>query len=282
VEPLFEVLDAKIDTKELRTRVRTGFGEFMSRLALITPPQNELISGDYERIYFHHVRKTAGTSIVFAFFSLSGSDPRNIERMLYWCSFARLGGMRFVEHNATLIQRGRYFFAASHFPSYVALPPKDGTFAFTALRDPVKRVASLYRYLKSENADEGFTFRAQPMERSWASGSFDQFLDVLPREELLQQLFMFSPTGDVSETVDTLGKLDLVMHTEEIQKGVAQLEALTGIKLDVGHKRSTPSDSQTIPEHALERARSMLSSEYEMLRQLSSSHSLGDLGPHGE
>ena len=128
--------------------------------------------------------------------------------------------MRYVEGNPTLIQEGRYFFAASHFPSYVARPPQHRTFEFTVLRDPVKRVVSLYRYLRSAESDNGFIFKAPANERAWADAGFHAFLERVPREDFLRQLYMFSPRGDISETVEVLGNLDLVMRTESIGSGV--------------------------------------------------------------
>lgn len=267
LESTFERMDALVDTHVLRSKVRTGIGESLSRLALLTPPGNEALLGDFDRVYFHHVRKTAGTSIVVAFYALSGANPRDIERSLYRYAFIRTGGIRFVGLNAQLIQGGRYFFAVSHFPSYVARPPKDRTFAFTVLRDPLKRAVSLYRYLRSPDSDEGFTFRAPPVERSWAQGTFGDFLDLLPEEELLRQLYMFSPTGSVSETVATLGGLQLVMHTDSLDAGIELLEQRTGLSLKVGRERVS-SASLEIPEAELARAREMLEPEYEMLGQL--------------
>jgi hypothetical protein len=267
LESAFERMDSLVNTRALRSHVRTGIGESLSRLALLSPRPNEQISDEFDRVYFHHIRKTAGTSIVVAFFALSGSDPRKIERRLYRYAFTRAGGMRFVGPNTRLIQGGRYFFAYSHFPSYVARPPTARTFAFTVLRDPVERVVSLYRYLRSQDSDEGFTFRAPPSEQFWAQGTLGRFLDRIPQTDLLRQLYMFSPTGGVSETVDTLGTFHLVIHTKTLGAGVEILKKRTGVTLDVGHQRVS-SASIEIPQSQLDRAREMLEPEYEMLHQL--------------
>jgi hypothetical protein len=271
LESTFERLDSIIDTRPLRSSIRTGIGETLSRFALVTPRPKERVFENFDRLYFHHVRKTAGTSICVAFFALSGYDPYMIERRLYRYAFTRTGGLRFVGPNKQLIQGGRYFFAASHFPSYVARPPSKGTFSFTVLRDPVNRVVSLYRYLRSADSDDRFTFRAPLVEQSWARGTLGDFLDHLPEPELLKQLHMFSPTGGVSETVDTLGKLQFVMYTEELAAGIQLLRERTGLKLDVGRERVS-SASMEIPQSQLDRAREMLDPEYEMLRQLNSVH----------
>jgi len=177
--------------------------------------------------------------------------------------------VRFVGYNPPLIQGGDYFFATSHSPSYVARPPVTGTFSFTALRDPLRRITSLYTYLKNEKSDEGFTYRAPSAERSWAKGSFGEFLDAVPRTDLLQQLYMFSRDGGVSETVDVLGRMNLVMHTESLSAGIDVLRESTGVSLEIGHERTTGAATLEFPEPELDRARALLAPEYEMLRQLS-------------
>jgi hypothetical protein len=260
-------MDAVVNTQPLRSGARTALGRTLSVIAELTPRPKEQLRGEFDRIYFHHVRKTAGTSLVFAFFSLSGADPHSIERRLFWCSFARVGGVRFVEGNPALIQDGRYFFAASHFPNYVARPPRHRTFEFTVLRDPVKRIVSLYYYLRSAESDNGFIFKAPAYERTWADGSFREFLERVPREDLLRQLYMFSPSGEVSETVDVLGNLQLVMRTESIDAGVEALCEMTGLRLDVGHQRTTLVSEEIAPAE-LDEARERLEPEYEMLRQI--------------
>ena len=255
------------DVTHLRTRVRTAAGEVLSRIALWTPLPKETLEGAYERIYFYHVRKTAGTSITMAFFSLSGEDPRRVERRLFYTSFVRTGGIRFVEHNAQLIRGGRYFFGASHLPSYVAQPPARGSFTFTVLREPLSRVVSLYRYLRSSDADQGMVFGMPASERAWAKGSFSEFLDCVPRKHLLRQLYTFSSTGSVAETVDEIGRLSLVLHMDSLGDGLASLQRLTGLRLDVGHERAS-SDEGMISDDELDRARTMLAPEYEILGQL--------------
>ena len=135
------------------------------------------------------------------------------------------------------------------------------------LRDPVKRVVSLYRYLRSAESDNGFIFKAPANERAWADAGFRVFLERVPREDFLRQLYMFSPRGDISETVEVLGNLDLVMRTESIGSGVEELQDMTGIGLDVGHKRTTLASEEFTPEE-LEEARERLEPEYEMLRQI--------------
>ena len=256
------------DVVHWRSRIRTSAAEVLSRTAQLAPRPNEVLDGDYQRIYLYHVRKTAGTSISMAFFALSGRDPRKVERKLYLFSFVRSGGIRFVEHNAQLIRGGRYYFGVSHLPIYEARPPARGTFAFTVLRDPLNRVISLYNYLRSTDADKGMAFGAPEAERAWARGTFGEFLDRVPRDDLLRQLFTFSSSGATDEAVDEIGKLDLVMRTESLTEGIDALSAATGVRLDVGHDRASTSSGVAISESELDRARSLLVPEYDVLAQL--------------
>jgi len=78
---------------------------------------------------------------------------------------------------------------------------------------------------------------------------------------------MFSPDGRISETVDTLGGLQLVMFTEELKSGIDLLNQRTGLSLTVGRERVSTA-SMAIPQQHLDRAREMLDPEYEMLRQM--------------
>jgi len=256
------------DVVLLRSRVRTSAAEVLSRTAQWAPRSKEVLTGDYERIYLYHVRKTAGTSISMAFFALSGRDPRKVERKLFLFSFVRSGGIRYVEHNAQLIRGGRYFFGVSHLPCYEARPPKRGTFAFTVLRDPLSRVVSLYKYLRSSEADAGMAFGAPAAERAWARGTFGQFLERVPKEDLLGQLFTFSSSGTVAEAVEEIGSLELVMRTESLSDGIEALTVATGVHLNVGHDRASTSRGVAITESELDLARTLLVPEYAVLAQL--------------
>jgi Sulfotransferase family len=251
-----------------RSRIRTSAAEVLSRAAQVAPRPNEALDGGYQRIYLYHVRKTAGTSISMAFFALSGRDPQKVERKLFLFSFVRSGGIRYVEHNAQLIRGGRYFFGVSHLPCYEARPPARGTFAFTVLRDPLSRVISLYKYLRTTDADKGMAFGAPEAERAWARGTFGEFLDRVPREDLLRQLFTFSSSGTAAEAVEEIGQLDLVMRTESLAGGIDALSAATGVHLDVGHVRASTSSGVDITESELDRARNLLIPEYDVLAQL--------------
>jgi Sulfotransferase family len=230
-------------------------------------PHNRWRHDEYCRVYLYHVRKTAGTSIAFAFMRLAGSDPHRIEHKLSRFAFAQSNGYRYVANNAALISGGSYFFAYSHEPAYQVNPPTVGTFKLTILRDPIDRVVSLYRYLARPEADLTFSLVAPLEERRWAMEGFDRFLDQIPRRHLANQLYMFSESLSVDEAVDHLNRLDMVLRTEQLDRGLRYLESILNLQLSVGRERSsrlsfTPTDTQR------NRLYDLLKPEFEMLRQI--------------
>lgn len=230
-------------------------------------PHIEWRHGDYRRIYLYHVRKTAGTSIIFALMRLARTDPHFIERRLSLFGFAQSHGYRYVANNETLIHQGSYFFAFSHQPAYIIDPPKVGTFKFTILRDPVERVVSLYRYLASPEADSSYSHKAPIEERRWAMEGFDRFLDQIPRRHLTNQLHMFSKSSSVNEAVNCLNQLDLVLRTEYLDRSLDGLQEALDLRFSLSRERSsllpfTPTDVQC------NRLYDMLMPEFEVLRQI--------------
>jgi Sulfotransferase family len=233
-------------------------------------PNGAWYHAEYERIYLCHVRKTAGTSIAFAFMRLSGTDPHLIERRLSRFAFAQSHGYRYVAHDETLIREGRYFFAFGHAPAYVASPPTSGTFKFTVLRDPIDRVVSLYRYLACPGADSPFSFTPPLAERQWAMEGFDRFLDLIPPEHLTNQLHMFSRSSSINQAVDCLSNFNMVLRHEQLNEGLDRLQRALNLNFSLGRDRAsllqfTPSDAQR------DRLYDLLSVEYEILRQIDTS-----------
>jgi hypothetical protein len=230
-------------------------------------PHLEWRNGDYSRIYLYHVRKTAGTSLVFALMRLSQRDPHLIDQRLSRFYFAQSHGYRFVAHNEALIRQGSYFFAYSHLPAYSIYPPEAGTFKFTVLRDPIERVVSLYRYLASPGADSSYSLKAMVEERRWATEGFDRFLDQIPLQHLRNQLHMFSKSSSVDEAVNYLNQLDLVLRTEYLDRDLHRLQEALDLRFSLTRERSSllrfaPTDAQR------DRLHDLLIPEFEILRQI--------------
>jgi hypothetical protein len=255
-----------MDHQGSRTTLRRRAGNCLWALSALLP-HTEWRSDEYRRIYLYHVRKTAGTSIAFAFMRLADADPYLIDNRLSRFAFAQINGYRYVAHNAELIHQGNYFFAFSHFPAYVVDPPEVDTFKFTILRDPIDRVVSLYRYLACPDADSPFSLGAPIEERRWAIEGFDRFLDQIPPHHLTNQLHMFSRSLSVNEAVDYLNKLDMVLHTERLNRDLTRLQE--ALNLHFMLRRERPSLLPFTPTNAQrDRLNDLLTPEFEMLRQI--------------
>lgn len=253
-------------TRIPRPVVRVGRNMFWTASALV--PHFKWRSGNYKRVYLYHVRKTGGTSVIFAFMRLSGADPHLIERGIARHTFAQANGYRYAAgDNIALLRRGNYFFGFCHQPAYAIEIPED-TFRFTVLRDPISRVVSLYRYLASPSSDSSFYLKAPPAERRWAMGGFDVFLDQVPRSHIANQLHMFSRSGSVGEAVDRLSRLDMVLRTEQLDLDLRRLAQALNLELSLTNERTSllPFSPTSVQ---LERLQILLADEYEMFRQMS-------------
>lgn len=219
----------------------------------------------YERIYHFHIRKTAGTSLNFAFRNafLDGfSSPRNEEAMLRknWTVHA---GRVYVTHNKYLLERGDYFYGDGHAAFHeLRLPAK--TFMITIVRDPIKRILSHYRMLVHwKNNDVSHPARSQ--EEGFIGNSFSDFLDRVPRAHLMRQLYMFSKTFDVAEAVDNIKKMNFIMVTEDFSEHLRHLGTLLQIDLRSYSEKSTYGAVE-LTERDRDRLVRVLEPEYALLK----------------
>jgi hypothetical protein len=222
-----------------------------------------------ERIYFHHIRKTAGTSLARSFLALGGEDPMILEHRMKESFFTRAtsNGLVFVTvmgmDRPEVLRDGNYFFGWSHLTAR-ALPLPERTFTFTVLRDPVARVVSYYRYLVAGDSDEE-PFRLTNEERAMAEGGFSAFLGRIPTQDLFAQLYKFSETLDVDEAVEGLRQCSMVLTTERLQEGVADLSRRLALPLVVRRDRVTRQVAEPVDEKFLVVLRERLQPEYEFM-----------------
>jgi len=153
----------------------------------------------------------------------------------------------------------------SHIP-YHQLDIPDGTFTFTCIRNPVRRVLSHYKMLLAYQ--RGGPFRPDlEKEAQWLGDSFDHFLDNISKEHLLNQLYMFSNSFSVDAAFNNISKLSHFFFTEAFDKGVAALSAKMGLPLQPIHIRKENVDFQP-GESDLARLRLMLEPEFELYERL--------------
>ncbi|MEL7069947.1 MAG: hypothetical protein AAGN15_15010 [Cyanobacteria bacterium J06581_3] len=197
------------------------------------------IAGNYQRIYLVHIRKTGGTSINNMFLSVSGIPHESIRQQLIAAPRHRIvhSGYVFVGWNRDLINKGDYYYGFSHIPLHeLNLPPK--TFTLTCFRDPAKRLLSHYKMLmgyKINNVDHPCMLE----EGKWLGTSFREFLDRIPREHLLNQLYMFSSRFDINEAVEAVRDLSYYMFTETLDQGIAKLNERLSMELIPFHSHKS-------------------------------------------
>ncbi|MGH8920351.1 MAG: hypothetical protein ACRD0H_18805, partial [Actinomycetes bacterium] len=192
----------------------------------------------HERVYQYHIRKSAGTSLVYAFFALAGEDPPEVERRLPARHFTTSGSSVFVEHDKRLSNRGNYFFGSSHIPAW-DLDVPEGSFTVTVLRDPVDRVRSLWKYLRDPGSDTGYAFPAPPEQRRWAADGFEAFLERVPAFHLLNQIHMFSRRGSVDEAAAQIRALSCVLRTDRFADDLSRLGQALRLPLTARSERKT-------------------------------------------
>lgn len=214
------------------------------------------LGGRWRRVFHHHVRKTAGTSLNAAFWALAGLDLAHLGQR----QKARGRGLTIVRHDLRRIARGDWIYANAHTAAYeVTLPPDTCT--VTILRDPVARLRSLYRYLlwarddpRAGELDPYYTSLQE--EAAWLGASFAEFLERTPPRHLERQLWMFSPAGDVDEAAERIAGVDVVLFTETFATDLAALATRLGVSLVPKRERSFGADvTLSAGEQALARER---------------------------
>lgn len=203
------------------------------------------------------------------FFALGHADSQSLYRDLLQTPDRRIArnGMIFVRGNVRLINRGSYFYASSHAPLYKLRIPEN-TFTVTCFRDPVKRVVSLYNMFMDYFVN-GVAHTGLAGKQKWLRGSFDDFLDRIPPEYLLNQIYMFSRRFDVDEAVAATRTLSHYFFTEDFDRGVEELSRKTGLHLRPVHVRKAAHEAE-ISERSLDGLRKRLTREYAFLETLKS------------
>jgi hypothetical protein len=221
------------------------------------------------RVYLHHIRKSAGTSLFLSFLALGGEDPLDVWRRINSARLPRTvsGPYAYASVHRRLLAEGAYLFGRAHRPVDEQPLPPD-TFTVTVLRDPVARVHSYFDYLVAGDEPDA-PGQVSWRERRLADDGFDAFLDQVPERHLLCQLHTFSTALDVSEAVDRIAGCSAVFFTEDYAAGLADLSRRLDLPLDVYRARVTGTRS-VLTTSQVDRLRAMLGPEYELLGRLAS------------
>jgi hypothetical protein len=203
------------------------------------------------------------------FLSLSGEDPDALYSLLVKTPSHRLISDEkiYAGWNTKIINKGSYFYAFSHTPVHeLTLPSK--TFTISCFRDPVKRVVSYYNMLMEFRRD-GIDHPCMKNEGKHLDKGFDNFLDFLSKEHLLNQLYTFSSDYNINEAVDNVSQLSHYFFTDQFDEGIDVLNLKTGLSLKQVWIRKS-NFSSPISDHSLEKLRGMLDKEYRFLDRIRS------------
>jgi len=259
--------------RQLRTRAAVSVMDVRNRVEMRLDNRYRELAKHYlfpdgsRRVYCHHIRKTAGTSLFLAFLSLGGEDPTEVWRRINSARLIRTisGDYAFASTNRRVLSEGAYYYGQSH----GNMDPRDlppSTFTVTILRDPVRRVHSLFDFLVAGDPP-GSPGQVGLRERGWALDGFDAFLDRVPERHLLDQLSTFSWRMDVSEAADRITACSSVFFTEDYATSLPRLGERLGIELPVLRARVTGARSE-LSEQQVERLRQRMEPEYELLKRL--------------
>ena len=262
-----------MSTDALKVKLSKLYFSYAVRAGKIQCRKNNF--NGWKRIYHFHVRKTAGTSLNHMFLALSGLKSSSAYRELTHSRFhlKRIGKFLYAGWDKDVLVSGCYFYGFSHLPYHqLRLPPN--TYRIAIFRDPVERVMSHYNMLKMFKENH-IDHPCMTVEGEWLGESFEDFIENIPDQHLMNQLYMFSECYDVSEAVEHISNLENFFFTEDFERGVEKIRSELGIKLKSLHLRRASSILST-PEPLISRLKERLSPEYEML------HSLRNLRKHGQ
>lgn len=185
--------------------------------------KNYLIESKYRRVYFYHIRKCGGTSLNYMFLASGGRNGAENYKILTRRNDHRLiiDDRVFVGWNKKLIEDGHYFYAFSHMPQHKFQLPPD-TFTITGFRDPVERILSHYKMIL-EMKKYNIRHPALKQEKRWVKKSFTDFLRKIPREHLLNEIYMFSRSFNVDEAFENIIKCSFVYFVDTFAEDMAKL-----------------------------------------------------------
>ena len=252
----------------IRRRVYLRSAKIIVASGLLSPKRLEV-----RRLYHYHIRKTAGTSVNSAFVSSSPLRQEKYFRLLHARSPHIIWnhGRPVVGWDKEFFERGSFFFGFSHIPYWDIIIP-ERTFSFTVVRDPLERLLSYYKMLRLYQVSRKWSMIDAPhaeldQEVEYIRDNFQEFLNHLPRQHLLNQLYMFSQDFKVDVAIDNASKIDRIYESSNLSLMVREMNLRFGMTLSI--PEINRSDFRlNLGALDISKARSALGLEYEFYDQV--------------
>ena len=195
----------------------------------------------HRRILFFHSRKTGGTSLNHMFTSYFSDADYIANNFNNYSKRYRVIRKGFIVQasNISLLEQGNYHYGCTHIPSWKIKEPNN-TFTISIFRDPIRRIISHYNDIKGK-VERGEKHSCLQEESKFLGSSFTEFVDNLPPEKLLSQLYNFSNDFDIDEAVKKIKALNLTLTLENISNGVQRINNRLGIDLKLVKKNKSKS-----------------------------------------
>lgn len=218
-------------------------------------------------IYQFHNRKTGGTSLNFVMLdhaSLNDSDAykKLLDSNGKGYNFPK---GKVVGWDRNTLMKGQYFYGFSHIPMHQIKLDLPNFYTISIFRDPVDRVISHYKMLE-ERKKNNPSHSLLSKEGNFIEEGFSGFIERLPNEHLLNQLYMFSVNFNIAEAVANIRSLDCIFQTENFSIGIDSLNRDLGLNLKSYHKRKT--SKIMLDSNLIKKLKEKLRPEYEMLEEI--------------
>lgn len=227
----------------------------------------EKLTSGGQSVYHIHIRKTGGTSINYSFLEQIDKEAKAIYDELIKKENHRVIKNKkvLVGWNKRLINQGHYTYAFSHIPLHnLSLSPE--IFTLTCLREPSKRVISHYNMLRYYQINN-IAHPCMVTEGEWLGDSFDYFLNTIPKEHFLNQIFMFSKNIEINEAFDKLCSLNHIVFTETLSQDMTDLGQKLNLDLSISNQKSY-GHKENISESQKSKLIELLEPEYKLIEML--------------
>jgi hypothetical protein len=232
----------------------------------IVEPNVSGTSGGHS-VFFWHIPKCAGTSVS----QVLGDYFYDVPLGEVLPSYSTLPLLTHCTRHR--LQRFP-FFSSSH-QGVSVLGDPNNTFEFAILRDPLKRVLSMFRQTLN-GLHNGYPLKILPkyghIWNYWQASDAEGMLKAIPEELLLRQLSTFSETLDEDEAERKIGRLDGYLRLDG-DRDFDDLFDEIGVDVQASDMERLSSSPKHIPisEKVRDRIKKRLGPEYRLLERIDSS-----------